>query len=342
MTLESDDIVSEDEGSQRTNRTIFILLFVIAIVATVFYGATDIWAFIILAPLIAVLGGVWIVRSVRGSAFELNADSIQLPMLGLLLLCVIQLLPLGEVHVPPDALSVPASRSLTLDAFSTRIFLVRLFGYVVFFAAALTFIDSPARIRRTVIAILTFGGAIAFLGIIQKLASPDAIYGIRKAAQSIPFGPYFNQHHFASLMVLLSGLALAHIFGDAMSRQTKLLVAIAALIMGIAVPLTGSRGGMISYTAMLAVAAVAYFYRKDTRKKRGSLLPLFGGIAAVSVIAFGTVVFLGGADTLLRGIGFGNTTDDISSGRLHFWSVAWQIFIANPIFGAGLDASQER
>jgi O-antigen ligase len=28
----------------------------------------------------------------------------------------------------------------------------------------------------------------------------------------------------------------------------------------------------------------------------------------------------------------------VTSGRSHFWGVAWQVFLANPIIGAGLDA----
>lgn len=319
------------------NRTIFVLLFVIAAVATVFYGATDTWALIILAPLIALLSGVWVVRSIRKRAFEIDLDAIQLPVLALLLLGVFQLLPLGGNEVSPDALGVPASAAITLDPFTTRIFLIRLVGYIIFFAAALTFINTRERLRKTFTVLIVFGGILAFAGIIQKLASPDAIYGVRKAAQAVPFGPYVNQHHFASLMVLLSGVALAHLFGNAVSRQTKILIGIGTLIMVIAVPLTGSRGGMISFAAMLGVAGTAFFYDAASDRKR-TLIPAFVGLATVAVIAFGTVVFLGGADTLLRGVGFQNTSDDISSGRIHFWSVAWQIFASNPIFGAGLDA----
>ena len=29
---------------------------------------------------------------------------------------------------------------------------------------------------------------------------------------------------------------------------------------------------------------------------------------------------------------------DLTSGRTHFWAVAWQIFLAHPLFGAGLDS----
>src|SRR5690606_21931403 len=135
------------------------------------------------------------------------------PVAALLLLGMIQLMPLGDSGIPAGSLSVAASNALTLDPFSTRLFLIRLGFYLIFFAAVLTFIDSADRYRRAVTVILVFGGVIAFVGILQKLASPDAIYGVRKHSGAIPFGPYVNSHHFASLMVLLSGIAIAHLLG---------------------------------------------------------------------------------------------------------------------------------
>lgn len=330
----------EQAGSDppRPNRTIFVFLFVIPIVMTLAYGGTDTWALIILFPMIAVLGTIWLVRSWRKRELELSFDSIQLPLIGLFLLGLIQLLPFGDASVAAGSISITASRALSQDPYATRIFLLRLFCYTIFFAAALTFIDTKDRLRKAVTAIVVFGSVLAFTGILQKLASPDAIYGIRKTPQAIPFGPYVNQHHFASLMVLLSGIAVGHIFGNAVSKQVKLLLGLAALVMGIAVPLTSSRGGVISYIAMLGVASLVLLYRRDETSERRTWLLAFAGLIGFGVLAIGTVIFLGGAESLLRGVGFQNTTDDISSGRLHFWSVAWQIFVANPIVGAGFDA----
>jgi len=326
------------DGPPRQNRTLFVLLLLIPCLMTIAYGGTETWTLIFLSPLIALLGMIWIVRSWRQAAFPVNFDSLLFPLLGLLLLAFIQLLPLGNSGVPPDALTIPASNALSMDAYSTRLFLVRLVGYIVFFAAALTFIDTENRVRKLVTAIAIFGGSMAFLGIIQKLASPDAIYGIRPTPQAIPFGPFVNQHHFASLMVLLSGMTLAHIFGNAATTQKKILLSISALIMAIAVVLTGSRGGLISYLATLGIAGLAIIWRVRESSEKRPWLPAVVGAIAILITVVGAVIFLGGAESLLRGVGFQNTSDDVSSGRLHFWSVAVKIFMANPIFGAGFDA----
>src|SRR5690606_10021981 len=63
---------------------------------------------------------------------------------------------------------------------------------------------------------------------------------------------------------------------------------------------------------------------------------LVAGAVALVFITAGIVLFLGGGESLLRGIGFGNP-DDVSSGRFHFWSVAVKVFAANPVIGTGFD-----
>jgi O-antigen ligase len=318
------------------NRTIFALLFVIPIVITLAFGGTDTWALMMLFTMISLLGGTWIVHSIRRGEFQINADTMLLPIVGLIVLGLFQLMPLGNAGIPEGVINASPSNALTQDQFATRIFLARLFCYLIFFAAALTFINTNARLRKAAFAIIIFGGVLAFGAILQKLASPDAIYGIRETPQAIPFGPYVNQHHFASLMVLLSGIAIAHIFGDGVSKQSKLLIAISALIMGISVPMTSSRGGVISYAAMIFMVVLFTFARKGSRKIE-RLIPAIGGLLVIGIIGVGSILFLGGSDSLLRGIGM-QASADISSGRLHFWSVAFEIFKANPIFGAGLDA----
>lgn len=327
----------ETTTEPRPSRTIFALLFVVPIFAVLLYGSTDVSALLPLTIFTVALGGTWIVRTWRSGVFEFNAETIQIPLIAFFLLGVVQLLPLGDPGIAPGALSTPASDALSIDPFWTRIFLVRLAGYIIFFAAALTFIDTESRYRKAIATILIFGGVLAFIGILQKLASPEAIYGVRKHSGALPFGPYINSHHFASLMVLISGVAIAHLLSNGVARQIKLLIAISAAVMAIAVPFTSSRGGVIAYAAMLAVAVMAWFYRGKL-DGRTSLVPLAAGGAALALIVIGSLFYLGGESSMLRGFGIENAADDISSGRFHFWSVAWKIFLANPILGTGLDS----
>ena len=322
-----------EETGTAGNRTLFVLLALIPIVTTLLYGGNSMFALLVIGPLLAVLGAVWAVRSWRLSEITLKVDPLLYPLVALLGLSLFQLLPLGDAGIPGGVLGIPVSNALTLDPYSTKIFILRFSGYILFFAAALTFIDSEERLRKLVAVIAIFGGVIAFVGIIQRLASPDAIYGVRQTPDAVPFGPYINRHHFATLMVLFSGVVLSHLLGSAVARDKKLLFAIPLVLMAVAIVLTGSRGGVIAYLATFSFCVAAHL-RSGGRTK----LPLVLGAGVFALFIVFLVVFLGGADALLRSTGLQNAAEDISTGRTHFWSVAWQIFTSNPIVGAGMEA----
>ena len=107
--------------------------------------------------------------------------------------------------------------------------------------------------------------------------------------------------------------------------------------MAAAVILTGSRGGVIAYLFTFAVCIAGRLRGRAKSDGAGSTVPVIAGAAAFALLIVFLVVFLGGADSLLAARA-SITRRKIFSGRTHFWSVAWQVFLANPVFGAGMDA----
>jgi O-antigen ligase len=240
---------------------------------------------------------------------------------------------------------LPAAGITSFEPINTLLFALKLLVFAVFFAACFAFIDTESRIRRVAMFIVIFGSLMAFFGILQRLANPDGIYGLRETPQAIPFGPFVNQHHFASFMQMTGGVALGLVLGRTLSRNTKLLIATGAVLMGTAVALTGSRGGILGFAAMLLVVVFLSFGRgRSVAESTGIFSKLranagiVAGVAAMVMLIFGTVLFVGGDDSLLRGVGVARPGIDISTGRFHFWPIAIQIFLANPVLGAGLDA----
>lgn len=339
-----------EDGSparSRLDKGVFLSLCVIMIFSTVAYGAVDAWALGVVSILTAVMACMWAGDSWLKKEFRLDTSSLQLPLLALLLIGGIQLLPFGSSGAPAGLLSSAASNALTVDPYATRFFLIQLVAYIVFFAAALTYIDHRKRFRKVVFFIIIFVAIMAFFGILQRLASPDAIYGMRSSSGAITFGPFVNQHHFAALMEMASGLVLALLFGRALKKDRNILLVIAAVMMGAAIIFTGSRGGLLSYFAVIGfvLAASAFSGKKKSASADGdeeegaikSKWMLAGGAAALVITVFGLVLLLGGDQSLLRGVGL-QSQGDFSTGRTHFWSVALKIFWHNPIIGAGLDA----
>lgn len=327
----------------RSSSAILVLMCVVPIVSAIAYGAVDSAAIGLLALLTLVIVVLWIADSWKASSFSFSTSKLQLPILGLIFVGCLQLLPLGS-DTASTLLSVPAVHALSLDPYATRFFVIRLVIFFVFFATALVFVPVGRRPQRIVTVLVIFGALIAFFGILQRLATPDSIYGLRPTPQAIPFGPYVNQHHFAALMEMTSGLTLGLLFGRGVARERKIFVGIAAAIMGMAIIFTGSRGGLISYLAVIAFTSAASFVRgaargddeivRSQRKRNLLVITAAGGLI---VLVLGSVLLLGGEGSLLRGIGL-QEQSDLSSGRSHFWYIALQIFGDHPIIGAGFDA----
>jgi O-antigen ligase len=335
-----------DHQASRLGQALVVVVCAIPLIATVAFGAVDSWTIGLLSILVALVGLLWIADAGLSGEFRYNPSKLQLPVIGLIAIGVVQLLPLGS-RATEGLLNAPLLQTLSMDPYATRFFLIRLVICFVFFAAALAYV--PVANRQTKIAgvLVTFGTLIAFFGILQRLAMPEAIYGLRPTPQAIPFGPFVNQHHFAALMEMTSGIALGLLFGDGVSRERKLLVGLAAGIMGMAIVFTGSRGGVISYLGVVAFAAVASFAvgvnsrahgDSDSRSRSRRNLLVISAAGGLVILVLGSVLFLGGEASLLRGIGLEQAQTDVTSGRAHFWNIAWQIFLAHPILGAGFDA----
>jgi O-antigen ligase len=256
---------------------------------------------------------------------------------------LIQMLPIGEGD-SSGALQIAPSSSLSLDPFATRMFLVRLVTCLVFFAASLTFVNSSKSKRVISTILVAFGAFMAFYGILQWLTKPDGIYGLRPTPQAIPFASFVNQHHFAALMEMTIGLGLGMLLGSKARLDRLPVLVFALLIMAAAIVLTGSRGGMLSLVAVISTVSVfGWFLRSDEVQSDSSSTLRFrlGIIASVLlglVVLAGFALFLGGADSLLRGVGLQASEADFTSGRSHFWKIAWQVFLSHPIIGAGFDS----
>ncbi|MFM8440302.1 MAG: O-antigen ligase family protein [Acidobacteriota bacterium] len=340
---------SDDEGVKpsKLNAIVFGLILSIPVVFTVLYGGVDTWAIGLHMLFALLILGLWSLDSIKKGAMEISAEPMQMPLLGLAIIGLMQIIPFAS-NSTLSSLSVDSATALSVNPFATRYAVVQLFIYVIFFAAALSHIDSYKRLRIATAVFLTFTSMMAFIGILQFLTKPDAIYGLRPTPQSEPFASYVNKHHFAGLMEMTFGVALSLVIGGGAIKEKRLLVLLALSLSGIAVVLTGSRGGLLSILVVSGmVVAIHLLFRKqgnesdaEQGESGGVLLKrlaIIGGSLSLVAVIVGSTLLLGGGDSLLRGAGF-TGQDDVSSGRLHFWAVTWEVFIHNPFFGVGLDA----
>ena len=335
------DAVAIGDTSSTLSKIIFFLLCFIAVFSTVLFGAVDniTWAFISMFWAVIVL--LWIAEAWKAGGFLFNSSSLQIPLAGFVLIGLVQLLPLGGSTA---GLNVSASTALSLDPYSTRFFVTKLIVYLTYFAACLAFINNEKRLKKAVYFIVIFASGMALYGILQKLANPDGIYGVRETSGAIPFGPFVNQHHFATFMQMAGGLAMALLYGDKTAKEQKILLATAVVVMGVATVSTGSRGGLLGFLSVVAFVTLLNFLsgRWSKGKRSGGNVQRNVAVAAAGialiVVIFGVVLLIGGNDSLFRGIGVSLADQDVSTGRLHFWPIAWKIFLEHPILGAGFES----
>jgi O-antigen ligase len=321
------------------SRFLFLVICIAIVISALAYGTVHYWALALFN-----LGGLtililWVIDGWQLGHFRVNKNLLQLPLLGAVLLGAIQLLPLRNT-----AVGLAAVHTLSLDPYSTRLVLVQLGTLFVYFAAVLVFTDSPHRLHLLVRTITIFGFFLAILGLTQSFSSPTKVLWMRQLDQSTAFGPFINRHHFAGYMELTIALPLGLLFAGAVEKEKQLLYVFAAGVMGVALIMTGSRGGIISLVAeILFLAFITVVVRKPHEKRRRGSGRLRGATwrlvfaGALIVALFFGVILLGGEWSIARFVDSVNT-DDPSTGRSHFWSVTLQMIKTHPVLGTGLGA----
>jgi O-antigen ligase len=327
------------------SRFAFLIVCLAIILSALAYGTVHYWAlalFFLGAVTILIL---WLLDSWSLGSFRFSRNVLQLPLVGMFLLGLFQLLPLRHPEVA-GAHSIPLVSSLSFDPYSTRFILVQLSALAIYFAAALVFTDTPKRLRLLVRTITVFGFFLAIFGLTQSFTSPDKIYWIRELPQSQAFGPFINRHHFAGYMELALALPLGLVFTGAIEKEKKFIYLFAAALMAVALVMTNSRGGIISLLAEILFLVATMGLGRRHKKKRSAeehtprikSAAMKAGLALAMVVAlFGGVVLLGGEDALTRIVGSVNT-DDPTTGRAHFWGVTIDIIKNHPVIGTGLGA----
>ncbi|MGB5014618.1 MAG: O-antigen ligase family protein [Pyrinomonadaceae bacterium] len=332
------------ETSSRASGVVFFVLCLIPILSTVLYGGVDSGTWVVISLLAGIIALAWLTDAWLGKAFLVDRNSMLLPIAGMIAIGLVQLVPVFSSGLGSDLLPTQYSQPISADPYSTRLFVIRLIVYFVFFAAALTFINTERRLKQLTVIVISLGAITAFFGILQFLAKPEAIYGLRATPNAIPFGPFVNQHHFAAFTELGFGLAVGLMAGKAVKRDKMLLLAVAALMMVVAAVLTGSRGGFLSYAGIAAFILVAIAKLKPREGANGDTsatmqkAALAAAIVISIILVIGIVLFVGGDSSLSRLTGVAGVQADVSSGRIHFWTTAIKIFFDHPILGAGYDA----
>lgn len=312
-------------------KILFFLLCATIIFTTLAYGTVHqptLAVFYIIAAIVVVL---WALDAFTTGVLRFNKNFLQIPLAAACVYAVIQVIPFGSLAETGGVTGVP--RTISLDPFSTKVAALHFLALLILFSALLVYIDSSKRLKKLVITITGFGFVFAFYAILQAVLSPNKIYGIYEVPNANPFGSFVNRHDFAAFMEMTISLPLGMMFVGAVGKDRKLLFVTAIALMGIALILSGSRGGLISL-----LAAIFFIVILTTKTKNSAQFALKIGAAVllVATIIIGSIL-IGGESSLTR-FAETATSQDFSTSRIYIWAVTLKIIAGNFPLGAGFGA----
>ena len=313
------------------NRIAFILICATIIFTTMAYGAVHQPILALFYLLITAILILWSVDGLKSGTARFNRSPIQMPLLAAAAYAVVQTIPFGQIAETAGLSGIP--RTISLDPFATQMSALHFFALFIFLSASLTFVDSAARIRKLVALIAIFGFVYSFFAILQSVLSPGKIYGIYEARFAVPFGSFVNRHNFASYMEMTMSVPLGLMFVGAVSKDKRLLYLTAIALMGVALLLSGSRGGLV---ALLAEIILLLMLTTGAGSRGGLLIKAGFAILLIGAIVIGSI-FIGGESSLTR-IAETAASSDVTTDRGHIWSVTKDVIIQNMPLGAGFGA----
>jgi O-antigen ligase len=279
------------------------------------FGAVEAWSIFVMEASTALLFGLWVWRRTRSSEWDIRDHPLFLPMIlfgGLVLVqIVIGLTAYRQATI---------SQALLYLAFAVIVFLV---------------IQSLRRSSQAkTLAVMTsvYGVCLATFSMLQGLSPNGKLYWIRTPRfGGWIYGPYVNHNNYAGLMEMLAPIPLVFCLTRYAHGSVRTVAAAGAALMAGTIFLSGSRAGMIAFTAELILLGLVVIKLQKSIK-------LASGFWVFAVLMLGLLIWVGGSALSQRVKTIGEETRQEMSGGTR-WSIdkdGIHMFAKRPILGWGL------
>ncbi len=280
--------------------------------AVLAFGAVEEWSQAVLEVGAAILFILWAIQQYRRRAEQLFISAEFLPLCALALVVGFQLV----FH-------------LTTSQYYTRENLQLLIVYLV-----VIFLLSQAFSRRNhwrgfIWFVMTLGFFVSIFAILQHLTFNGKLYWFREMHYGgIPFGPYANRNHFAGFAEMVIPMALVPLVLGKVRRERLFLVALFALVPIVALLLSASRGGIVSFASQMFVLFLLLLARRIHSK-----YAIVGGVIVLTAVV--AVSWIGINEVLGRFVEM-QTLEATPGKRTAMRLDTWRLFRDHPLVGTGL------
>jgi O-antigen ligase len=280
--------------------------------AVLSFGAVEEWSQAVLEVGASLLLVYWAIRHYYRKADQFSIPPEIFPLVGFALVAVLQVV----FH-------------LTASRYFTRIELQLLSTYLIVVFLMSQAYSRTRHWRGFFWFLMSLGFCVSIFGILQHLTSNGKLYWVRTLQNEVySFGPYVNRNHFAGFAELIIPVALVPLVLGKVRRERLFLVALFALVPIVALLLSGSRGGIVSFTVQIVVL----FLLLMIRRIRGRQV-LGGGLVVLCAVM--AVSWIGMQQVLQRFSGM-QTMEVTGSKRAAMREDTWRLFLDHPLIGTGL------
>jgi O-antigen ligase len=302
------------------------------------HGAVEAWSVALFQALTILVMLIWAAKAVAERRVRINLPSAAFPLAALVVIGLVQ-----------------SELNLSLDVESTRYATAALFFMLLVFVSAANCLEVRERLHAVSNFVVVFGLLLAVFALAQHFTWNGKIYWVRPNTQGgTPFGPFVNRNHFAGYMEMIIPVPLAFVALRAARAEARLFYGFAAAVMGLALVVSLSRGGMISLLSSLVfIAAASTWMKARSRSERPSIASRLFHPASFMVLvaaAIITGIIWIGPDPVVKRIAQDIAQNEgrdapaqagpqaVQASRAVIWKDTLEMFKAHPLLGVGLGA----
>ena len=289
--------MSSDPPSARRSRLLpaltFYSLLMIIVLAAVPYGSVEPWWKAAFQCAMFVLGTMAIADFLFTGESNTTRYLLLLPLLALVVFGLIQTLPIGSSY--SAALSRNLPRTISYDPHGTRVWAIQVLALVLLAGMLLRYTTDKKKLKALVYIVIGTALAAAVFGIARQTMQHQLGFGLPYLRPGVGYAQFINKNHFAFLAEMGFGLALGVIVWRGLPRERLVIVVGAILILGGAVVLANSRGGMLAVFSQTVFAVVLRLFVSPVKrhsKQEGRLDELTKSLRASRLVRAGVIVLL--------------------------------------------------
>ena len=332
----------------------FALLTLIPLVA-IPYGAAEPWWQAFFESAVFGLAALWLIEGYLSGSWNFPAYFLLLPLVALAGFAFLQTLPLPGSSSESFDLGKTMWHAVSADPHGTRRWVARMLALILIAAMLLRYTSERRRLVALVYVVVGVALASAIFGLLRQLTQNEVGFILPNLHPRSGYGQFINKNHFAFLMEMAIGLMLGLAVWRGLT-QDRLVVALAvALLLGVVLVLSNSKGGDLSLLSQLLCAAVPLSARKFARDSstagvgikgraqrfvtsfvgRALLIVCFLAVMIIGIVWVGGAPLADALEHLPRELESHAEGTAFPSRRLDIWQATWLLIKDHPVAGVG-------